>query len=754
MAGRNKDIDRREFLKSSAVALGGGLLHLGTETGPEARTQAQEALWELGFASSTPVTRRLSDVTHSLARRGLGGEWGRATVAANLNVEDLVDCSGLSEEMKYAHSIRLIAEKAPLRVLPGERIVGSATYREACNHTVPIYNKSSVSHTTMGFDRVLKEGYRGLRKRVEERLARGGLDDKGIDLLNAMRMCLDAADVWHRRNVLHLKELISRSSGEERAEYERVLDTLRSVPENTPTSFREAVQSLWFMYAFQRLCGNWSGIGRIDEMLGPYLKRDLERGAITLDEARELIAHFWIKGTEWIGCNPWPGSGDAQFYQNIVLAGIDARGNEVTNEVTYLILDVVEELQISDFPIAVRLNRNTPERLLRRIAEVQRQGGGIVAVYNEEVVIEALVKFGYPLEEARCFANDGCWEALIPGKTTFSYVPFDTLALLQEVLGLHSAVGGVSDADRAYPDFDSLYSAFEKRLREHVDWHNAVCDTWCIDGVPATLVSLFVDDCIEKGRGYHDRGSRYYQLAPHAGGIANTANSLLAIRKLVFEEKMLTLPEFVDILRANWQGQENLRRLVLNRVATYGNDDDEADAMVRRIFNTFTAQVAEVKERNGVKRPAGLSTFGREIEWRAHRKATADGHLQGEILATNFSPSPGTDREGPTAMLKSYCKMDYTRLPNIGTLELKILPSSVKGEGGVKAMVALLKSFVKLGGCFMHVDVVDSAMLLDAQRHPEKYPNLAVRIAGWSARFATLNKDWQDMVIGRTQQVV
>jgi formate C-acetyltransferase len=176
--------------------------------------------------------------------------------------------------------------------------------------------------------------------------------------------------------------------------------------------------------------------------------------------------------------------------------------------------------------------------------------------------------------------------------------------------------------------------------------------------------------------------------------------------------------------------------------------------MVKRIFDDYTAMASEVKERNGVLRPAGISTFGREIEWRSKRTATADGHRKGEILATNFSPSPGTDKKGPTAMLKSYCKMNYTNLPNIGTLELKVLPASVRGEQGVKALAGLMKSFVKLGGCFLHIDVVDSAMLLDAQRHPEKYPNLAVRVAGWSARFATLDKDWQDMVIGRTQQAV
>jgi len=742
-------MDRRKFLKTGVIALGGGLVCMNAPGTADAESQAKLPQ-TMDTTPPPPSPKRLSEVTHSLAQRGLSGEFGRATVPAGVKLEELMDVSGLSEEMKCAHAVRFIAERAPLRILPGERVVGSATFREAVGHAVPIFGKSSVSHTTLGFDRVLKVGYKGLRKQIEDRLSRSGLDDKGKDLLNAMTVCLDAATAWHKRHVRELRHLIASSSGDERAGYERVLGNLRNVPENPPASFAEAVQWFWFAYAFQRLCGNWSAIGRIDEMLGPYLKHDLETGKTTLDEAREDLAHFWIKGTEWIGGAESYWGGDAQHYQNIVLAGVDAEGKEVTNEVTYLALDVVEELHISDFTIAVRLNRHTPEKLLRRMAEVQRHGGGIVAVYNEEVVIEALRKFGYPLEEAREFANDGCWEALIPGKTNFIYSPFDTLLLLQNALGLNDPKSPAP----SHSDFDSLYSAFRSELTKALDNHHAGADGYATNAHPAPLVSLFVDDCIERGRGYYDRGAHYSVLAPHAGGIANTANGLLAVRKLVYEDKLLTLPEFVGVLRSNWEGQENLRRMILNRIEFYGNDNDEADEMVRRIYDDYTEIAARVRERNGVLRPAGISTFGREIEWRAHRKASADGHLQGEILATNFSPSPGTDKKGPTAMLKSYCKMDYTKLPNVGTIELKVLPASVKGEQGIKALVALMRSFVRLGGCFMHIDVVDTATLLDAQRHPEKHPNLAVRVAGWSARFATLDKNWQDMVIGRTQQAV
>ncbi|MHB9022923.1 MAG: pyruvate formate lyase family protein [Armatimonadota bacterium] len=698
---------------------------------------------------------RLPLETRALAQRTLGGEWGRALVDLPLTLDGRADIDGLSAEMRYALGVKLIAEKAPLRITPGERLVGAATLKRAPFHELPVSQGGkaafgSTSHLTLGFDHALAVGYRGLREEINARLARGDLDDRGVDLLQAMLVCLDAAATWHRRHLELLDELITGASGEECRRYQEILENLRDVPENPPATFPQAVQSLWFLFAFQRLCGNWPGIGRIDEMLGPFLRRDLGAGRITLDDARDLLAHFWIKGCEWAGAEScFVGSGDAQYYQNIVLGGVDADGNDLTNEVTYLILDVVEELRISDFPIAVRINRSTPERLLRRIAEVQRLGGGIVAIYNEELVIAALASFGYPEREARRFANDGCWEVQIPGETCFSYRPFDALALLQQTLG----VTGDGDIP-GYPDFESLYAAFHARMTVEVENIHEEADRFAADGRPSTLVSLLERDCIEKGRGYYDRGARYTVLSPHAGGLPDTGNSLLAIKKIVYEERRLTLSELVACLRADWAGEEELRRELLSNLDRYGNDLPAADAMTKRVFDDFLALVEAVQNRNGVLRPAGVSTFGREIGWLPQRKATADGHRAGDILATNFSPSPGTDREGPTAVIKSHCSMDLARLPNGTALELKILPDSVKGEEGIAALVALMRAFVDLGGFFMHIDVVSSEALRDAQQHPERYPNLAVRVSGWSARFVTLDEQWQEMIINRSQQVM
>ena len=357
------------------------------------------------------------------------------------------------------------------------------------------------------------------------------------------------------------------------------------------------------------------------------------------------------------------------------------------------------------------------------------------------------MKFGYPLEEARNFTNDGCWEVLIPGKSNFRYHSFDALYLLQDTLHLNSE----NEVPPCFESFDELYFDFKKRFACHL--------TQSINGrvagaTPQTvLVDLLVEGCIEKGRSYYNLGPKYTVFSPHAGGLPDVANSLLAIKTLVYEEQKFTLPELVQILRTDWKDHETTRREIREKLEFYGNDSDHADTLLQQVYNDYTELVAKVPKRNGVMFPAGISTFGREAgEYLAGRKATAAGTKKGDILALNFSPSPGTDRKGPTAVIKSHCSVDFSKLPCGTALELKLAPSTLKGDIGIAVLVGLMKTFVKLGGVFVQIDVVDTALLRDAQEHPEKYPNLAVRVSGWSARFATLNRQWQEMVITRSEQ--
>lgn len=695
---------------------------------------------------------RLSEATRKFAYESLGRKYGKDTLKTNaVRLDRIQKFDTLSQIEQYDVAVKTIAIESPIRICDGEKLSGAATLGMAICHTVPAtYHGtalfSSVSHLTVDFETVLKEGIHAIEAKAEAayKTYKGTAKEAFSEsCLN----CLDAFRTWHERYLNTLSELPA---------YKINYENLKKVPFEPATNFYEAVQSLWFTFAFIRLCGNWPGIGRIDYLLGNYLKKDLANGALTLDEAREILAHFFIKGCEWIN-GQYIGSGDAQHYQNIVLAGIDENGNEVANEVTYLVLDILEELGIGDFPTTVRINKSTDEKLLRRVAEVMQYGGGILAVYNEDLVISALVKDGYDEREARKFANDGCWEVQIPGKTYFIYSPFDSLQLLQK-----KTLCGY-DKDIVFSGFEELYEQYGKDLYDRVqkifqdqsknfaNFGISAKDWEWTKQTPCTVVSLFEEGCIEKGLSYLEGGPLYHIISPHIGGIADTVNSLYAIKKLVYDEKKLSLAELLKILQNNWEGEEALRQYVLNRYVYYGNDNDEVDGIATRLLSDFADICTSFNGKCGYRFPAGVSTFGRQLEWSPNRLASPHGRWSGEVLAANCSPTPNTDKEGATAIIRSYCKADLSKLATGAALDIKLLPSSVEGEDGLQALIALIRGFVALGGFFMQPDIVDATLLREAQKHPESYQTLSVRVSGWNARFVTLNKEWQDMVIEQNE---
>ena len=711
-----------------------------------------------------PRPVRLSESTRQFAYESLelhtyGLEAMKTPAVTMDHIEGFAELTPLEKERLI---LREIAEKAPVPLRYGERLCGGARLGLAINHVIPATLGGqvifpSVSHLTVDFGCVLTEGLAGIRARVEKSLAVRKGTDREAFLLNCLA-ALDAFETWHGRYVEALEHYIQAAAEDgvlpACPSFEKTLENLRRVPMNPPTNFHEAVQSLWMTFAFVRLMGNWPGIGRLDVLLGDYLDRDLANGTLTPEEAREILAHFFIKGCEWVrGGNQ--GSGDAQHYQNIVLSGIDENGRDVTNAVTYLVLDILEELPIGDFPTTIRVNKHTDEALLRRVAQVIRHGGGVLAIYNEDLVLEALTGYGYPLTEARQFANDGCWEVQVPGKTNFIYCPFDSLSILQ-----HTTLKGYAP-ERNFADFDSLFAAYLADLRNQVlaitggrlgafrslnpetkdgEWHPTV---------PCTVVSLLEGGCIEKGLSYNEGGPVYHVFSPHIGGLADTVNSLYAIKKLVFDERRVTFAELMEILRENWEGYEPLRQITLNKYVYYGNDSPEVDGIAAAVLEAFAAFCAENDGKSPVRFPAGVSTFGRQLEWAPRRLAAPHGRRQGEVLAANASPTPGTDREGVTAMIRSYCSADLRKMVTGAALDCKLLPSSVDGEDGITALVSIMRGFVAEGGFFLQPDVADAQILREAQAHPEDYQTLSVRVSGWKARFVTLFREWQDLVIGQ-----
>ena len=706
---------------------------------------------KFGSASNVKRPIRLSATTRKWAWESLHGKYGKEAMQTpflSIDDEDFLQYAHID---KYDMMIQKIAKEAPLRICEEERISGSATLGSAIFHVVPVYHQekavfSSVSHLTLDYATTLRYGLGFYEKKIAERLKDEALSEKQIRFLQSLSNTMDCLRVYHSRYLQATKEVKPE-----------IYENLLQVPFQPARNFHEAVQSIWFLFSFVRLCGNWPGIGRIDWLLGDYLKRDLETGVLTKKQAREILASFFIKGTEWIDGNiANVRSGDAQHYQNIVLAGVDENGVEVTNEVTYLVLDIIEELGISDFPITVRISQKTSEKLLNKVARVIRHGGGTVAIYNEDLILKALTDFGYPLKEARSFANDGCWEVQVPGKTRFGYLAFDSLALLQ-----NQTLQGYNDID--FSSFEELYAQYLVDLEKHVQLQvQATQDIysaeplglgWSVSSLlPTSVISLFENACIENALSYYDGGTIYNVRSPHIGGIADTVNSLYAIKKLVFEERKLSFAEFMTVLRNNWQGSEHLRAYV-SSYPYYGCDHEEVDEIYARLLQDFYLICKKLDDQRlyGFRYPAGVSTFGREIDWLPNRLATPEGTTIGTVLAGNASPTPGTDTEGITAVIKSYCKADLSKMVTGTALDLKISPTSIQGNNGLVALKQLIRSFVRLGGYFMQLDCVSAETLKKAQENPQDYKTLSVRVSGWNARFITLTKEWQDMVIQRTE---
>lgn len=694
---------------------------------------------------------RLCEETRQFAYESLNYKYGQDTRKTMfVSTDGIPGYVDMTDMEQYNASVYEIATKAPIRICENEKLSGAATLGGAIDHRLPAWGSiiaknpiqrydTGLSHLTVDFFEVLEIGLDGIRKKVEASLSVHKDPEKRAFLESCLH-CIRCMLLWRDRYIEAL---------EEKGGYEANIRNLKRVPEKPATNFYEAVQCIWFCFSFLRLLGCWPGIGRIDVVLGKYLKKDLADGTLTLPEAREILAHFFIKGCEWITGEP-TSSGDAQHYQNLVLSGIDETGNDVTNEVTYLVLDIVEETGISDFPITVRINEHTDEALLRRVSEVISYGGGVVAIYNEPVILKALDDMGYPKEEAARFANDGCWEVQIPGKTWFIYVPFDSLTIFQSKT--LNGYEGVS-----FESFDELLSAFLGDLKAKVGeiFEDRVMTTiegdHFVNRAPVTAASLFEHSCVERAIGYHEGGPDYRVVSPHIGGLPDVVNSLYAIKKVVFEEKLLSFSEFMNILKNNWEGADELKKKVTEDYVYYGNDNDEVDNIAVTILDRFSEMCREHDGKTRVRFVSGVSTFGRQIEWAPCRMATPFGRKQGEVLSGNLSPTPGTDHSGATGVIKSYCKADLTKQHTGAALDVGFVPTGLDTENFICAIGGLIKSFCSLGGFFMQIDTMNRATLLEAQKHPENYKNLSVRVSGWNARFITMNKKWQDMVIERTK---
>ncbi|MBP7569051.1 MAG: glycyl radical protein [Acidobacteria bacterium] len=627
---------------------------------------------------------------------------------------------------------------------------------------------------TVADDKIYRKGLAGLQADIDRQLA--SLDflndleayDKKQQLLG-MRLAADAVIRFAERHAEQAERLAAvEADPTRRAELELIAANCRHVPRQPPRTFWEALQAYWFVHlGVITELNTWDSFcpGRLDQHLYPFYKREIEAGTLTRERARELLQCFWVKFNN----QPAPPkvgvtaaeSGTYTDFSNIGLGGMKADGSDGVNEVTYLLLEVIDEMRLLQPSSNIQLSKKNPERFLRKACEVIRKGWGQPSIFNADMVVAELVRQGKSVEDARCAGTSGCVEAGAFGKESYILTGYFNLPKVLEITlndGLDPRTGktiGLETGDpAAFTAFDQVLDAFARQLRHFIDVKiagNQIIERLYAACMPAPFLSIITDDCIAKGRDYNNGGARYNTRYIMPVGPATTADSLSAIQYHVFDRKTVTMERLVKATRDNFAGAEPLRQLLVNKTPKYGNDDEYADRFVERLCGML------VRDIDGRRGPTGSTYHVNYLSTTCHVYfgsvcgATPDGRRAGAPVSDGISPAHGADRNGPTAVIRSAARMDHAR--SGGTLlNQKFTPSLLDGDDGIEQLAHLVRSYFKLDGHHIQFNVVTADTLRAAQEDPEKYRDLIVRVAGYSDYFCDLTKELQEEIIARTEQ--
>jgi trans-4-hydroxy-L-proline dehydratase len=629
-------------------------------------------------------------------------------------------------------------------------------------------------HTVLD-DKIYKKGLNDFKKDIIASMQNlDSLKDadahKKKEELKAMKIVADALIHFAERHADLAKRLSKKENNvKRRKELEKIAEVCKRVPANAPRNFWEALQHYWFIHLGVIIELNpWDAFnpGRLDQHLYPFYEKGLANGTLTKEEVRELLQAFWIKFNN----QPAPPkvgvtAEESCTYTDFALintGGVKADGSDAVNELSYLMLDVVEEMRLTQPSSMVQISKKTPDRFLKRAVEIIRTGFGQPSVFNTDEIIQELLRQGKRVEDARNGGASGCVETGAFGKESYILTGYFNLPKIMEISlnnGLDPRTGkkiGLETGNSArFRSFDELFEAFRKQLNYFIDIKirgNDIIERLYAEQLPVPLLSLLIDDCIAKGKDYNDGGARYNTNYIQGVGLGTITDSLTAIRYNVFDKKHVTMKELLEILKANFDGYENFRQRFLNKTPKYGNDEDYADQIMKAVFEVyFDAVDGKPNTKGGCYRINLLPTtvhiyFGKVVG------ATPDGRKTGEPLSEGVSPVQGADRKGPTAVVKSVAKIDHVRTG--GTLlNQKFTPQLLADEVGINKLAQLIRTFFKLDGHHVQFNVVSSDMLRDAQKHPERYRDLIVRVAGYSDYFVDLGVDLQNEIINRTEHV-
>jgi len=585
--------------------------------------------------------------------------------------------------------------------------------------------------------------------------------------LEAMSIAADAAIIFAERHAKRARELAGEEKDPKRkAELERIAANCEHVPAHAPRDFWEALQAYWFYHlgVITELNG-WDSFnpGHLDHHLGPFYDQEIAKGTLDRETAKELLECWWVKFNN----HPAPPkvgvtaaeSGTYTDFANINIGGLKRDGTDAVNDVSYLLLEVIDEMHILQPSNNIQLSRKSPDRFIKAAAKVIRQGYGFPSVFNADSVVEELLRQGKSVEDAREGGTSGCVETGAFGKEAYILTGYFNLVKILEITlnnGLDPRTGkqlGPKTGDpRQFGTFDDLFEAWERQVNHFVEIKlkgNHIFEQMYAKYAPAPFLSIITDDCIKKGKDYNAGGARYNTNYIQGVGIGSLADSFATIKHHVFEEKTLSLNELLEHLSTNFEKQEKLRQLFLNKTPKYGNDDAYADDIMVRCFNTFFEAVDGRPNTKGGEYHIDMLPTSCHVYFGSVTGATPDGRQAWLPLSEGISPVQGADRKGPTAVFKSAARMDHIKTG--GTLlNMKFTPQLLQGEEGIANMAHLIRGYFKLDSHHVQFNVVTAGKLREAQANPDQYRDLIVRVAGYSDYFCDLSKALQDEIITRT----
>ncbi len=586
--------------------------------------------------------------------------------------------------------------------------------------------------------------------------------------LKAMDISCDAVILFAERHAELAETMAAGAINPQRsAELRKIAEVCRRVPAHAPSSFHEAIQMYWFVHlgTITELNG-WDAMnpGHFDQHLAPFYAADIAAGALTRDQAKELLCCFWVK----VNNHPAPPkvgitareSGTYNDFTNINIGGITGDGKDGVSEVSYIMLEVIEELHILQPGSSVHVSSKTPDRFLNAACKVIRQGHGYPSVFNPDVYVVELLRQGKSIKDAREGGCSGCIEVGAFGKEAFVLTGYLNVPKVLEITlnnGIDPLTGKLAGIETGDPlgftSYDELYGAFLRQLNFIVDTKVQVSnyiDRMFAKYAPAPFLSVVIEDCISKGKDYYDGGPRYNTNYIQCTGLGTTTDSLAALKKHVFEDRSFSMERLLKAIAGNFAGEDFLRQTIINKTPFFGNDDDYADDIALQVYHDLLAAIDGKPNVKGEAFHLNMLSTTCHIYFGKVMGATPNGRLAGKSISDGTSPSHGADTHGPSAVIRTLTKLDHTM--SGGTLlNQRFLPSLLKRDEDVARLGQLIRSYFTLGGHHIQFNIVDTATLKAAQETPEDYKDLLVRMAGYSDYFNDMNADLQQEVIERTE---